>query len=267
MTRTAPWVYLMLAACFVSDEELRLAADRDGDGFHPSELGGPDCDNEDPNVNPNAKEVCGDGVDNDCNGVIDDDGPGAPTWYLDEDGDGWGVESETTTGCSQPSGYTADPGDCDPDDPSINPAVEDLCDGFDQDCDGVIDDDAEVLTWYRDADTDGIGTEDESIEACSQPVGYVPTPGDCEDDNTDVQQYTWYADSDLDGYGDPDSTTEACAAPSGFVGDATDCDDLQAQVNPAAIEVCADGIDNNCDGGSAPCGPLGMALLMGGGGR
>ena len=62
---------------------------------------------------------------------------------------------------------------------------------------------------------------------------------------------TYYADSDADGYGDPSvSVTIASGetAPSGYVPDAGDCDDLDASVSPAALEIAADGVDNNCNG-------------------
>ena len=56
----------------------------------------------------------------------------------------------------------------------------------------------------------------------------------------------FYADLDEDGYGDAGTSTDACEAPSGYVEDNTDCDDDDADVNPAATEVC-DEVDNDCD--------------------
>lgn len=58
----------------------------------------------------------------------------------------------------------------------------------------------------------------------------------------------WYADADGDGYGDPVATAVACDVPAGYTADNTDCNDADAAVNPAAVEVCGNGIDDNCDG-------------------
>ena len=50
-------------------DESTLAFDDDGDGFSELEL---DCDDYDPNVNPSVDEICGDGIDNNCNALRDD---------------------------------------------------------------------------------------------------------------------------------------------------------------------------------------------------
>ena len=47
----------------------------------------------------------------------------AATWYQDDDGDEWGVESSPTTACDQPSGFAADSGDCDDADGTVNPGA------------------------------------------------------------------------------------------------------------------------------------------------
>ena len=59
----------------------------------------------------------------------------------------------------------------------------------------------------------------------------------------------YYADVDGDGYGNASSTTTSCnGAPTGYVSQAGDCNDNNANVNPAASEVCGNSIDDNCNG-------------------
>jgi hypothetical protein len=44
------------------------ATDADGDGYNWCD----ECDDSNPNVHPGAKEICGNGIDDDCNGFVDD---------------------------------------------------------------------------------------------------------------------------------------------------------------------------------------------------
>ncbi|MCB9744068.1 MAG: putative metal-binding motif-containing protein [Alphaproteobacteria bacterium] len=170
--------------------------DADGDGYAVEE----DCDDADPEVNPGAQELC-DGVDNDCDQLIDDADDsvsGQGSWYLDSDGDGYGVDSSEQLACAAPSGTVAQGGDCDDADETLSPGADETCDGFDNDCDGAVD--------------------------------------DADDDVTDAS--VWYTDSDFDGYGDPNSPIVACTGPSGAVDNDLDCDDSEFEVNPDMSEIC-----------------------------
>ncbi len=59
---------------------------------------------------------------------------------------------------------------------------------------------------------------------------------------------TYYADADNDGYGNPSVTVLGCQAPAGYVATGTDCDDTLNSVHPGAVDVCGDGLDNDCNG-------------------
>ena len=92
-----------------------------------------DCDDSDASVHPDQEDGCNE-VDDDCDGEVDED---PPPWYLDVDRDGWGTEVTSLVTCDPPSGYAAQAGDCDDEDPDFHPEAEDLCeDGIDHDCNG-----------------------------------------------------------------------------------------------------------------------------------
>ena len=91
-----------------------------------------------------AREMCGDGKDNDCDGEVDEavDAADAETWYRDEDGDGYAGSSTTREACNDPGdGWYEEARDCDDGDDAIYPGAEESCDGTDQDCDGTVDED------------------------------------------------------------------------------------------------------------------------------
>ncbi len=58
----------------------------------------------------------------------------------------------------------------------------------------------------------------------------------------------WYRDADNDGYGDISNILRDTVPPAGYVSDNTDCDDTDPTVYPAALEICSDGIDQDCSG-------------------
>lgn len=108
-----------------------------------------DCDDTDEEVHPAAPERCDDlDVDEDCDGLSDDADDavtGTTPWYQDLDGDGWGTPEAIEGRCDPKEGWAPVYGDCDDDDPSIQPdADETWYDDVDQDCDGADDHDADA---------------------------------------------------------------------------------------------------------------------------
>ena len=81
------------------------------------------------------------------------------TWYRDGDADGFGAEEDRQLTCVQPSGFVSAPGDCDDGNPSVHPGASEACDGLDDDCNGVVDDEPSATASCDDGD-------DCTIDAC-----------------------------------------------------------------------------------------------------
>lgn len=231
--------YLLLTAALAG------VPDMDGDG-HPEDV---DCDDTEPAVHPGAWERPADGVDSDCDGI--------ELCYADRDGDGFGdpnrLVEASTLDCDSSSDASSSPMDCE-DRPGIGlgsfPGNDELCDGRDNDCDSLIDDDpVDVPTWYPDDDGDGAGATEGAIIACTAPEGFVEHDNDCDDstalthpnalescdgadNNCDgrideglTEDHTiWYSDVDGDGLGSPAEVIIACSRPPGFVRASEDID-------------------------------------------
>ena len=106
--------------------------DLDGDGY-TEEV---DCDDTNAVVFPGATEICDD-IDNNCDGVIDE-GLAFVSYFIDQDGDGFGDPSVVLSSCAEVVGYVIDNTDCDDADAMINPmAVEIVNNGVDENCDGM----------------------------------------------------------------------------------------------------------------------------------
>ncbi|MCB9777729.1 MAG: hypothetical protein H6742_04125 [Alphaproteobacteria bacterium] len=159
------------------------------------------------------EELACDGLDEDCDGVVDDGL--LETFWVDEDGDGWGGEATVDACPSGGPGLVLRTGDCDDADPARHPEQFDGCDGVDEDCDGVVDEDAPVSTWYADLDGDGVGDEASAVSACARPDGAVTTAGDCDDGDPAVHPglaETCGNDRDDDCDGAVDEVSVCCIA-------------------------------------------------------
>lgn len=246
--------------------------------------------------NPVKGEIC-DSFDNDCDGKTDDADPSISvasqsTWYADADGDNHGDPTHPITRCVQPAGYINESTDCD-DNPAAcgaacNQARPEICDGWDNDCDALVDDNDPSVdgssrpTWYDDLDGDGFGQVSTAVVSCSPPPGHVLLNGDCDDDedrcgadcypggeevcdtwdndcdelidddDDDVEadsMSTWHFDADGDGYGDPSTSTVSCDAPFSHVTNDDDCDD-----DPATCGTrCSPAATEVCDGWDNDC--------------
>ena len=119
---------------------------------------GGDCDDSNPFITPLADEIC-DGIDNDCDEEIDED---TQYIYRDFDEDSFGDPNESVQSCEPVEGYVDNDRDCDDLESFVHPLMVEICDEFDNDCDGVTDenDAIDVVEYYTDNDGDGIGANE-----------------------------------------------------------------------------------------------------------
>ena len=259
-----------------------LAADGSCDTAQGESTTSDDCDDAEPTANPSGTEVPDDGVDQDCSGTD------TITCIVDADQDGFGTALGTTTlagdgSCDTVQGESTTSDDCDDDPLSCGAGcfpgnlAEDVCDGADQDCDSLVDEDPD-LTWYHDADGDGFTNSADTQVTCTDPDGAgtewvsSPTTDDCNDadagifpgatetpdDGTDQDcsgsdTITCIVDADQDGFGTALGTTTpaedgSCDTAQGESTTSDDCDDAEPTANPSGTEVPDDGIDQDCSG-------------------
>ena len=252
----SPYLLLLgmcLTSCGDKDDttsgNLSAPVDMDDDGYPDDH----DCDDNDPTRNPAAEEIC-DGVDQDCDGLVDENASDLQQFFADADGDGFGDAAVERWACSLPDGHTADSTDCDDGDAAIHPDAAELCDEIDNDCDALVDTDdpdidpSELTEAWPDLDDDDHGDSTVASQFVCDPSGPWSLDNfDCDDNDP----ATWIGaaplddsdacmqDIDNDGYGSA-APTSAAATPGG------DCDDGRALVNPVGIEYC-DELDNDCD--------------------
>ncbi len=178
-----------------------------------------------------GRSPCGDGTDRGT--------PGAANEYCDNDGDG----------------YAEDQGDCQDDNATVSPAMDEQCNGIDEDCDGQVDEDVPPLPICL-----GMGVCGPVVARCAGAAGWV-----CEYPATfqEVETRCDGLDNDCDGRTDEDLAWQglplgaACRAP-GVCGDGTvECSPLTLQATCSTlwdgseamgrIEEC-NSLDDDCDG-------------------
>jgi putative metal-binding protein/thrombospondin type 3 repeat protein len=182
--------------------------DRDGYPFFN------DCNDNNPAVNPGAREVCN-GIDDDCNGFIDE--------YLGATTCGIGGCQRTVYNCLNGVPQTCVPG---------TPSTE-VCNKIDDDCNGLVDENLGSLTC-------GVGICQVTVAACINGVPQTCVPGTpsteiCNglDDDCDNRVDNGFPDTDGDGLADcidPDDDNDG-------VPDVTDCLSLVNSVWSAPGEV------------------------------
>ena len=213
-------------------------SDNDGDGYGDDPACDPawlDCNDNDAAVHPGAFDVCEDGIDNDCDGADRD----CDCLEADLDGDGYG----TVAACPDP--------DCDDTDPYVFPGAPEICNGIDDNCDGVADE-------GYDGDADGVSTcagdcdDNNAAIFPGNPEVCDTLDNDCNgviDDGLNIPGCTlYYLDQDGDGYGQDAFYQCACEADADYSTELSgDCDDGDIDIYPGALEIC-DLVDNDCDG-------------------
>ncbi|TVQ86363.1 MAG: hypothetical protein EA397_20295, partial [Deltaproteobacteria bacterium] len=243
-----------------------------------------DCDDMDPEINPNADERC-DSVDRNCDGSTTDNAVDADDWFPDMDNDSWGFAypGAPYNECDPPEGILVDGdpvehwvtrgGDCDDDDLSVFPGAPELCDGQYNNCltEGYAKPGAPPAEQDRDKDSyvecDFTGgrwitsttprpEEGQDCDDGDKSV-YPGAPeicdgqfNDCDDPDYELQDAP---DLELDR---DDDTYVACDLDvdledwegKSTVKDGGDCDDDDKTIYPGADEEPYDRIDQDCDG-------------------
>ena len=235
-----------------------------------------DCNDANAGIHPGAAESCG-VIDHDCNGLVNEPGAGGCLAYArDHDGDGYGLAGDTTCLCVPAGEYTTtDTSDCDDNAKAVHPMAAEICNGVDDNCDGVTDPTGAggCYTVYTDGDADGFGGNVTGVCLCTYGAGYSSVHTDCndadasvhpgvtescngKDDNCDgvtdpansANCVSYYEDDDTDGYGQSGKKQCTCLSGAPFTATvAGDCNDAASAINPGANEVC-NGVDDNCNG-------------------
>ena len=206
-----------------------------------------------------AAEVCGDGTDNNCDGVVDEGGAvGCKTLYADKDGDGVGGPVSLCLCAAQGDFDTPLTGDCKDNDPFVAPGLTEICNNKDDDCDDVVDPPGalQCQVYYKDHDKDQFGTAADTQCLCGASGEYTALAGgDCNDDelgiNPDAVEVCNGVDDNCKDGVDEGAGGGACSTKNDIgtcVGQMV-CNaagKLVCNAPEATLETC-DGKDNDCN--------------------
>ena len=209
-----------------------------------------DCAPYDPSIGLFAGESC-DGVDNNCNGLTDEEGAGGCTdYWQDADVDGYGSDAagpKCLCGPDPSQYYTAtQDGDCNDLAASAFPGGNEICNGIDDDCDGLLDEDLAIESPCSISNAVGVCQGSIAcVQGIIQCIGQTPQPEVCNALDDDCNGQTDDTTADYDNDGDPDCT-DPDDDNDNFL-DEDDCQPLNENAYPGAQETC-DGSDTNCNG-------------------
>ena len=198
-----------------------------------------DCAPFDKEVYPNAEEIC-DGKDNNCNYLVDEG-------FIDTDQDGW----KDCIDEDDDNDLTPDAGDCAPLDANTYPGAEEICDGYDNNCNLSIDE------GYPDLDNDGeADCVDDDWDGDTIPNA---------DDNCPLIANTEQADQDQDDLGDIcDPDVDGDLIPDIVDNCPTHPNSLQMDSDSDSLgDVCDPDIDGDNDPNDSDCGPHDPAVFTG----
>lgn len=208
-------------------------------------------------------EICGDNIDNDCDGSTDGPAEGCTNpiiCYYDGDGDGFGLASNTqnsTTGTCPLHFVTVD-SDCNDQNAAVRPGVTENCtDNIDNNCNGLVDSQDPVCTIPVGDNHDDDGDCYCEVGPCNGSVNRACATvqsGDCDD--TKIGVNPGVVEVPANGIDDncnnlvdepaPNGNTDSDG--DGYTPNEGDCNDANAAVHPGATGAPNDGIDSNCDG-------------------
>jgi hypothetical protein len=195
---------------------------------------------------------------NDRSGDSAGSGRLATTWgcpgvmaFVDHDGDGFGRDYEQVRVCELGPGYAAKGGDCDDNNKEAYPGHPEICNFYDDNCDGKINEGLENTILYRDADGDGHGARGttDTMKGCNGMSGYAPVADDCNDNDPDIYPGAPETCDGIDNNcnGKVDDGAKAYCGSGWCRRAAPTCDPTSCVPGQPRAEMC-NNFDDDCDG-------------------